>query len=130
MKEKEIKAKYPDIDIYELAQYLQKNKLAYSVSFSGSVVVDEEYVESYVHMLKNKGKEIEKEAARQAEEAAIEAEEAARKKKAMANMLITSGFNFDGYTIKKYSGYISGDDAMLTEAFPFWDLAVPVREMS
>lgn len=30
----------------------------------------------------------------------------------MAKMLITSGFNFDGYRITKYSGYISGDDAM------------------
>ena len=27
-------------------------------------------------------------------------------------MLVTSGFNFDGYTIKRYSGYISGDDAI------------------
>ena len=34
------------------------------------------------------------------------------KKAALANMLITSGFTFDGYTIKKYSGYISGDDAI------------------
>lgn len=29
----------------------------------------------------------------------------------MAEMLISSGFSFDGYTIVKYSGYISGDDA-------------------
>jgi uncharacterized protein YbjQ (UPF0145 family) len=28
----------------------------------------------------------------------------------LAAILITSGFNFDGYTITKYSGYISGDD--------------------
>lgn len=34
------------------------------------------------------------------------------KKAALASMLITSGFNFDGYTITKYSGYISGDDAI------------------
>jgi uncharacterized protein YbjQ (UPF0145 family) len=34
------------------------------------------------------------------------------KRAALANMLITSGFNFDGYTITKYSGYISGDDAI------------------
>ena len=27
-------------------------------------------------------------------------------------MLITSGFTFDGYTVIKYSGYISGDDAI------------------
>ena len=37
---------------------------------------------------------------------------AADKKAALANMLITSGFNFDGFTITKYSGYISGDDAI------------------
>ena len=34
------------------------------------------------------------------------------KNRAMASMLVTSGFNFDGYTITKYSGYISGDDAV------------------
>lgn len=34
------------------------------------------------------------------------------KNKAMANILITSGFSFDGYKITKYSGYISGDDAI------------------
>ncbi len=39
-----------------------------------------------------------------------EAEQA--KRAALASMLITSGFNFDGYTITKYSGYISGDDAI------------------
>ena len=35
-----------------------------------------------------------------------------QKHQAMAHMLITSGFTFDGYRIVKYSGYISGDDAM------------------
>jgi uncharacterized protein YbjQ (UPF0145 family) len=34
------------------------------------------------------------------------------KQRALAGILITSGFNFDGYTITKYSGYISGDDAI------------------
>lgn len=34
------------------------------------------------------------------------------KQQAMASMLITSGFNFEGYNITKYSGYISGDDAV------------------
>lgn len=33
----------------------------------------------------------------------------------MSEMLITSGFNFDGYTITKYSGYISGDDAVAVD---------------
>lgn len=108
MKEKEIKSKYPDMDIYELTQYLKKNRLDYSVTFSGSIVVDEEYVESYIHMSNKREEQIAEEKARQAEEDRI-------KKKAMAQMLITSGFNFDGYTIKKYSGYISGDDAMTVQ---------------
>jgi uncharacterized protein YbjQ (UPF0145 family) len=34
------------------------------------------------------------------------------RQQAMASMLITSGFSFDGYTITKYSGYISGDDVV------------------
>ena len=38
------------------------------------------------------------------------AEAAARKSEALASMLITSGFSFDGFTVTKYSGYISGDD--------------------
>ena len=56
-----------------------------------------------------KRKAMEEEAARRRK--AME-DEAARKKKAMAEMLITSGFSFDGYKIVKYSGYISGDDAI------------------
>ena len=36
----------------------------------------------------------------------------AERQKAIASMLVTSGFSFDGYSIKKYSGYISGDDAI------------------
>lgn len=43
------------------------------------------------------------------EQARIEEE---KKQKALASMLITSGFSFEGYTITKYSGYISGDDAV------------------
>ena len=35
-----------------------------------------------------------------------------QKRKDLANMLISSGFSFDGYRIVKYSGYISGDDCI------------------
>ena len=34
------------------------------------------------------------------------------KQRAVESILITSGFNFEGYSITKYSGYISGDDAV------------------
>jgi len=36
-------------------------------------------------------------------------EDDAKRREARASMLISSGFSFDGYTITKYSGYISGD---------------------
>lgn len=46
------------------------------------------------------------------EREAQEKQAALDKQAAMASMLITSGFNFDGYRVVKYSGYISGDDAV------------------
>lgn len=39
-------------------------------------------------------------------------EENKAKDAALAKILITSGFTFDGYKITKYSGYISGDDVI------------------
>lgn len=39
-------------------------------------------------------------------------EENREKDQKLSNILISSGFNFDGYRIVKYSGYISGDDAV------------------
>lgn len=66
------------------------------------------YIEGYKEFLvkeeeKKKTAEEEAERLRKAEE---------KKQKDMARMLITSGFSFDGYRIVKYSGYISGDDAV------------------
>ncbi len=52
------------------------------------------------------------EQARLAQERANAERTAAEKQRDFASMLITSGFNFDGYTITRYSGYISGDAAI------------------
>ena len=61
-------------------------------------------------------REKQEQAERAAREAAIAAKIAAEKEKELQRelpkMLISSGFNFDGYKIVKYSGYISGDDAV------------------
>lgn len=46
------------------------------------------------------------------EKSAMNQQQESQKRQALAGILITSGFNFDGYTITKYSGYISGDDAI------------------
>jgi uncharacterized protein YbjQ (UPF0145 family) len=59
---------------------------------------------------------------RRAEEQAAARREAQLKQQALSNMLVTSGFNFDGYVITKYSGYISGDDAVSMDrpSHGFW----------
>lgn len=49
---------------------------------------------------------------KRAEEERIKAEEERIKTEALSKILITSGFSFDGYKITRYSGYISGDDAV------------------
>lgn len=51
-------------------------------------------------------------------QAVKEAEE--EKQRALASMLISSGFSFDGYKIVKYSGYISGDDCVTMPRDNFW----------
>lgn len=111
------------IPYYQMESFLQANHIPFAKPFFGDASVEDSQVDSIIALYyeKNPGKreaelEAAEKAARKAEEAARiaaeEAEEAARKKKAMAQMLITSGFNFDGYRVVKYSGYISGDDAM------------------
>lgn len=105
MKEKELKAKYPDVDTLALIGYLRKNNINYEVGLISGLTVEEKHVIEYIEYRQEQQFETDDEKKRYKEEQA-------QKKKAMAQMLITSGFNFDGYKITKYSGYISGDDAM------------------
>ncbi|MBR0025533.1 MAG: heavy metal-binding domain-containing protein [Clostridia bacterium] len=119
MKSKEIAAKY-DVDLLAFLRYLQRNQLSHIYKEGGlggiNLTVDDSLIDEYVKGFKE---EIRLAAEREEEKARLIAEreeaEAARKRKAMAEMLITSGFSFDGYTITKYSGYISGDDAISVE---------------
>ena len=94
---------------WELGEFIRENNLPYSTSLIHGTIIDDKNVEKYVsafiaHKESIKNEELVRKNAEEIENR--------RKKKAMANMLITSGFNFDGYRITKYSGYISGDDAM------------------
>lgn len=126
MKEKEIADRY-NVDTCGLREFLENRQLPHYVSFRSGLVVDDDKIDGYVsdyikyvqsesdsfeEMYEEELKEQREEQERRIEEAARQYEKDKLKKKALANMLITSGFNFDGYTIKKYSGYISGDDAM------------------
>lgn len=115
MKLAEIVAKY-NVDSYDFHVFLQKNRLKYSDTLFGSVIVEDNLVEQYVaaYFAEKEQAAIRKQQAEaeKAQQAALEAQEKAMKQHAMSQMLISSGFNFDGYRIVKYSGYISGDDAM------------------
>lgn len=102
MKTKEIANRYSiDKEVFE--DFLNRNRLDYKEGFS-SISVDDSKVEQYVSMFRADlaQQQADAEAAKQAE---------IDKQRAISQILISSGFNFDGYKIIKYSGYISGDDA-------------------
>lgn len=102
MKTKEIAAQY-SIDKDDFEEFLIRGKLDYKSGFS-SFIVDDSKVEEYVNLyfVDLSQKQADANAAKQAE---------MDKQRAISQILISSGFNFDGYKIVKYSGYISGDDA-------------------
>ena len=106
MKLSEIASKYSIIQ-FDFESFLRSNNLEFSEGVF-SITVPDSKVAEYVQMYLEDKESKKDPAIRQAEQA--EKEEQANKKLAMSQMLISSGFSFDGYTITKYSGYISGDD--------------------
>jgi len=107
MKLSEVVAKY-GFDKTDFELYVIRNNIPYKPTITGNMILDDSKVDDIV----NKYREV---LAKKEEEKAIAEMQEAIKRKAMAEMLITSGFNFDGYRIVKYSGYISGDDATTVE---------------
>lgn len=113
MKTKDIAAKY-NINRDDFENFLITHNLPHGESMF-SLTIDDENVVKYLKLYAVYKRQEQQKARQEAEEAERirrqEAEEAERKRRAMAEMLISSGFNFEGYRIVKYSGYISGDDA-------------------
>jgi len=114
---KDIAEKY-GLNREQLEQFLRNSRKKYKI-YDGifrMTIDDAEDVSAIVENFKQFEIDPDAEAKRAAQEKAYreaELKKAADEKKAfMANILITSGFSFDGYTITKYSGYISGDDAI------------------
>lgn len=109
MKVKDI-ARQHGLDALAFADWLKQSGYKCTSSLMGGLEVREG---QDANEIANAFKAFEAKASRVAQEAAAQEAAAARQKQqALASMLITSGFNFDGYTITKYSGYISGDDAV------------------
>ena len=120
MKAKEI-AKNNGIDVEVFESWLRQSSYKYKSGVMGGLDVDEtqdinEIVSKFKEYYAQKQSAAQK-AREERQSAEMEANAARQraereKQEALASMLITSGFNFDGFTITKYSGYISGDDAV------------------
>lgn len=111
MKTAEIAQKY-GIDHLEFDRFLVATRVEYHTSLSGEKVIKDNKVEDLIkkfntYCIEKAQLEEQKEL-----EAKRQAEYKAELAKALSKMLITSGFSFEGYRIVKYSGYISGDDAI------------------
>lgn len=107
MKTKDIAKQY-GLDLVPFESYcIAHPEIGISLGAFSNTIPDEN-VKSAVDAFQQEQSDKKNEAARIAREKEQREKE---KNEAMASMLITSGFNFDGYKIVKYSGYISGDDA-------------------
>jgi len=120
MKTKDVASQYGlDKDLFEHFLRNSNYKSQIKDGFMGITIDDNANLSVIVGDFNKYKADLAAKKARIAQEKANEAariEKAAQDKKAaLASMLITSGFNFDGYTITKYSGYISGDDAISVE---------------
>ncbi len=96
-----------NLDNYQFEKFLrnQKDPLGYIQETSTGLSIEDLAVQSFVDSFNSY--QAEEEAKRVLREKAE-----AEKEMAMSRMLISSGFTFEGYRIVKYSGYISGDDAI------------------
>ena len=114
MKTKDIAKKY-SIDQTDFERFLNRHSEIKTSGFLDTSVADAD-VPRIVEQYKAEAADLAAKAKEKADAAARAKEEKERKERerqqAIASMLVTSGFNFDGYKIKKYSGYISGDDAV------------------
>lgn len=109
MKAKDI-AKQHGLDSAEFADWLKQSGYKCSSGLMSGLDLHEDHdVTEVANAFKAHVAERDR-VAQEAEEERLLA--AQQKQQALASMLITSGFTFDGYTITKYSGYISGDDAV------------------
>lgn len=108
MKTKDI-AKTFGLDLAAFDAWLKTAGVPHKTGMMGGVdIADDQDIEGIVHSFEAYSAQ-ESDRLHQQNAERQRAEQA--KREALAGMLITSGFNFDGYRITKYSGYISGDDA-------------------
>lgn len=109
MKVKDISAKY-GIDVADLVAFGVRHPGTVKQGFT-DLYVDDAKLPEVAEQCKVELVTIEKEEQEKRKKEREKEVYEQEKSQALASILITSGFNFDGYKIVKYSGYISGDDA-------------------
>lgn len=109
-----VKSHQLDPDAFD--RWIRQSEFQIKSGITGLSVDDDvdtkEMVRQFNHYLARKKVLFGQEQARLASLRAAEEQTALEKQSAMDKMFITSGFNFEGYSITKYSGYISGDGAV------------------
>ena len=108
LKTREI-AKTYKVEQRAFEEFVKESTARFKITFLDEIIVDDDDIDKLVEDFNRMLDENKKKKEEENERVKKEAEE---KRRALANILITSGFNFDGYKITKYSGYISGDDAV------------------
>lgn len=123
MKSKEIAERY-GIDSGDFDSWIKQTEYRFKGGIIGAIDVDEsqdldaivadfkEHVEAERQRVEAdiiEQAQLHQERQQLAEEQRVLSE---KKQQEMAAILITSGFNFDGYRVARYSGYISGDDVV------------------
>ena len=124
-------AKRNGFDPRKFDDWVYKRKDNYKIHMGFGMNVEPEEAEKIASDYKQYLIDLKEAPQRRAREAAEAAARAEKMQKAMSEMLITSGFSFDGYTVTKYSGYISGDDVVQIArgtSGPFFGDAVDVGE--
>jgi uncharacterized protein YbjQ (UPF0145 family) len=96
MKAKDI-ASSRNLDIEAFQAWIPVSGFNWKPTFRGAIDVLEEDIDAVVKKFKY-------------DHSPEAAQAKAQLQQELAAMLITSGFSFDGFTVTKYSGYISGDD--------------------
>ena len=114
MKTKDVAKQYGlDLELFEKFLYNSQYNAKVNLGLLGGYTIDNSLdIDKIVTEFKQFEADKPKRKIEAAEQRAALERATIEKSAALASMLITSGFNFDGYTITKYSGYISGDDAI------------------
>jgi len=107
-------ARMYDLDLEQVQLFLNDNqKYPIRKTMFGGLSVDNKYTSEIVKNVRFKMEEmILKQKENEKKEELIKNEKRLIMNNELSKILITSGFNFDGYTVTKYSGYISGDDVI------------------